>query len=156
MSQIYKDSRSSPMPPSVATTYVTDSGNAVPAANILNVIGGAGCSTTGSGNTVTVVVDGTAVSYVNVTNAMSPYVVTATDYFISCDTTAGDVIIQLPNAPTQYDQFVVKYRTGTLPNTVTVTTVGGVVTIDESTSQVMADKYEALELLYNGSGYESF
>lgn len=38
----------------VATTYTTDSGNATPAANILNVLGGTGVSTSGAGNTVTI------------------------------------------------------------------------------------------------------
>lgn len=59
MSQIFKPVESSP---SVATSYVTDSGTATPAANILNVLGNDstaydadGISTTGSGNTVTVV-----------------------------------------------------------------------------------------------------
>lgn len=59
MSQIWKPVESSP---SVATSYVTDSGTATPAANILNVLGSDstaynanGISTTGSGNTVTAV-----------------------------------------------------------------------------------------------------
>lgn len=62
MSQIYKNSASGPVPPSVATSYVTDSGTAIPVANILNVLGNDstsdndnGISTTGSGNTVTAV-----------------------------------------------------------------------------------------------------
>lgn len=42
------------IPATVATEYVTDSGSAVPAANILNVVGGAGISTSGAGNTVTI------------------------------------------------------------------------------------------------------
>lgn len=51
MSQIYKNTSSTP---SVATSYVTDSGTAVPVANILNVLGANGITTTGSGNTLTV------------------------------------------------------------------------------------------------------
>jgi len=61
MSQIYKSLTSGPVPPSVATSYVTNSGTAVPAANILNVLATdttanntQGIFTTGSGNTVTV------------------------------------------------------------------------------------------------------
>ena len=52
MSQVY--SAGSSGPPSGTTTYVTDSGNAVPAANILNVIGDENITTSGSGNTITI------------------------------------------------------------------------------------------------------
>lgn len=163
MSQIHVPSTSAPPPPAVATTYVTDSGNAVPAANILNVLGSSGISTSGAGSTITLTLTEVAPAYVNVTPSMSPYVVTATDYFISCDTTAdggGAIVIQLPNSPTQYDQYIVKDRTaGILTNpawTVTVTTVGGIVTIDGSATAVYTDPYESLELLFNGSSFEAF
>lgn len=39
---------------SVPDTFTTDSGNAIPALNVINVLGGTGMSTSGSGNTVTV------------------------------------------------------------------------------------------------------
>lgn len=62
MSQVYKNSGSSgPVPPTVATSYVTDSGIAIPAANVLNVLTSDttvndddGIISTGSANTVTV------------------------------------------------------------------------------------------------------
>ena len=56
MSQIYKQVTAGSLPPSVPTTFHTDNGDAVPSANILNVVGGNGASTSGSGNTVTVTV----------------------------------------------------------------------------------------------------
>lgn len=62
MSQIIKPLTSSgPIPPNIPTSFVTDAGTAVPAANILNVLGGTttalnnnGITTIASGNTVTV------------------------------------------------------------------------------------------------------
>lgn len=52
MSQIYKSASSSP---NVPIDFVTDSGTAVPAANTLNVFGASGISTSGSGNTITII-----------------------------------------------------------------------------------------------------
>jgi hypothetical protein len=45
---------SGPVPPTVATSYVTNSGTAIPAGNIINVLGGAGSTTSASGNTITI------------------------------------------------------------------------------------------------------
>lgn len=54
MSQIFKDIASN-IPPSIATSYVTDSGTAVPLANVLKILGTANqTGTSGSGNTVTI------------------------------------------------------------------------------------------------------
>lgn len=147
---------SGPVPPEVATTYTTDSGNAIPALNILNVLGGSGVSTSGAGNTITINLNQVIPSYVNVTGPAT-YAVTATDYFISCDSTLGVITIELPDSPTQYDRFVVKDRTGTaLSNNITVTTVGGLVLIDGSTSYVFDEPYESIEVLFNGTSYEIF
>ena len=45
MSQVYKNLAAGPVPPEVATSYVTDDGTAIPAANVLNVLGGDGIET---------------------------------------------------------------------------------------------------------------
>jgi hypothetical protein len=55
MSQIIKTLVSGgPLPPAVPTSFVTNSGTAIPALNILNVLGAAGTTTSGSGNTITI------------------------------------------------------------------------------------------------------
>lgn len=166
MSQIYKSLASGPVPPAIPTSFVTDDGTVIAAANVVNVNGGAGVKVIANpdlSNNMVINVTQVAPSYTNVTPSMSPYNVTADDYFVSCDTTAdggGAIVVRLPNAPTTYDQFIVKDRTAGIVTdptwTVTVTTVGGLVTIDGSTSNVYTDAYEALELLFNGTSYESF
>lgn len=60
MSQVIKNLAAGPVPPAVATSYVTNSGTAIPVANVLNVFGALvpadsiPVRTIGSGNTVTV------------------------------------------------------------------------------------------------------
>ena len=54
MSQFFVNVSDKNLPPDVATSYVTDSGTAVPALNILNVLGGTGATTSGSGSTITI------------------------------------------------------------------------------------------------------
>lgn len=57
MSQFFTQASSlSPIPPTVPTSFVTDNGTAVPAANSLNVFGGTGATTSGSGSTITITV----------------------------------------------------------------------------------------------------
>jgi hypothetical protein len=165
MSQIFKPLESSgPIPPIIATSYVTDSGTAVPSANILNVItSGNGITDIGSGNTITFSLTSEIINYTAITHNgsnPSPYTVTLTDYYISVDTksvTPGTVTILLPNAPIQYRTFIIKDRTGgASANNISITTVGGAVTIDGETTYTLAGNYGAIELLFNGTSYEVY
>lgn len=95
------------------------------------------------------------VAYTNV-NA-TPYIVLATDYYLSVDASGGAITVQLPNAPTSDRTFVVKDRTGSAgTNNITITTVGGSVTLDGATSFVMNTAYESVQLIFNGTSYEVY
>lgn len=74
---------SGPIPPQIATSFVTDSGTAVPVANILNVLGNDstanndnGISTTGSGNTVTAVLSNRITGSASITGAITGDIMT--------------------------------------------------------------------------------
>lgn len=55
--------------PTIPTSFVTDSGTAVPISNILEILGAAGTTTAGSGNTVTVTVASISFTWNTITAA---------------------------------------------------------------------------------------
>lgn len=96
------------------------------------------------------------VSKYTVVNA-SPYVVTATDYYMTVDTSTIPITIRLPDAPTQYRTFVIKDSAGNASvNNITVTTVSGILNIDAATTFVMNSNYQSIQLIYSGFGYEVY
>lgn len=90
-------------------------------------------------------------------NTDSPYTVLDPDYYLTCDVTLGVLTIDLPDAPSTGRTYIVKDAAGNAAtNNITVTTTGGVVTIDGSTTFVMNTDYQAAQFIFNGTSYEVY
>ena len=102
MSNITKKNTTIPdvIPPDVATSYVTDVGTAIPALNILNVLGGTGIETEGSGNTVTINVINNGFVWSDQTVTFNA--VPQNGYF--CE---GVLTVNLPASPTQGNTIII-------------------------------------------------
>jgi hypothetical protein len=88
---------------------------------------------------------------------MSPYTVLSTDYYISVDSSGGAVTLRFPNAPTVNQTWTVKDRTGNASaNNISVTTVGGAVTIDGATTYTIISNYGSINLINNATSYEVY
>lgn len=106
---------------------------------------------------ITEFISGSVTSITFVNFGMSPYTVLGTDQYLSVDTTGGVVVIDLPNAPVTGRVITIKDAVGNAAvNQITVTTVGGVVTIDGVTSYPMNVNYQSIELIFDGTKYEVF
>lgn len=140
-----------------------------PTAGNWNIVGngvsGSGISTvgniytTGSGSTLTI--NNTKAqfmtNYTTVNHAASPYVVLVTDNYIAVDCSAGTVTLNFPNAPTTNRIWVVKDKTGSAAtNNISITTVGGSVTIDGQTTYKLVANYSSISLLFDGTNYEIY
>ncbi len=98
-----------------------------------------------------------AMSITSISSASSPYTVIASDQFISVNSSIGVVTIRLPNAPTTGRVLYIKDATGAaLTNNISITTVGGSVTIDGLTTYTLNVNYQSVGVIFNGSSYEVF
>lgn len=141
--------------PAIPTSFLTDSGIAVASSNEIEIIGSGGASTSGSGNTITVTASGGGTLSLTMVSS-TPYAVQASDVYLSVDTSVPRTI-QLPDSSTSGKYFVIKDRTGqATSNNMTITTVGGIVEIDGSTTYTMNQNYGSASFVWNGTSYEVF
>jgi hypothetical protein len=124
--------------------------NTLTAGNGINIINGNG--------SITIAANDSAFAYTNVTHAQSPYTVLAGDEYISVDASAGVVSLLFPNAPTANRTWIVKDRTGSAStNNISITTVGGTVTIDGQTTYKLTSNYSSIQILANATpNYEVY
>lgn len=119
---------------------------------------GSGVSIVNGAGSITIsATGGSSLTVTSLDDTDSPYTVLGTDEYLSCDVIGGTLTIELPNAPTTGRVIRVKDLGGdAATNNITVTTVGGVVTIDGATSYTMNTDYQAISLIFNGTSYEVF
>jgi hypothetical protein len=163
LSQVYKSTLSGPIPPTIATQYVTDDGIAVPAANILNVLGTSIAAdstpviTTGSGNTVTVEVQTTqAISATDATKIglaafnSSEFTVDANG-FVSLSGSGGFIWNDVSGAFSPLKEngyFITAAATGTLP---AAPAQGDTIKFFVDTTQILTIKASGTQIIRLGS-----
>ncbi len=158
--------RFNPLPPHFQIVSTAAGGSVIETINNISpnssgnftISAGPGIVITPETNGIQVSASSNAPAYTNVTHAMSPYTVLASDYFLSVDGTAGAVTLNFPNSPTSLQTWIVKDRLGhALANNITLTTIGGADLFDGSTTYVLDDNYESIQILANPSlAYELF
>jgi len=136
-------------------TVVTEASNQLGTAVLT---AGTGITITPTANTITIAASGTTnITYTAVTHAASPYTVLTTDDFLGCQTSGGVITVKLPNAPATGKVYTIKDSNGAAATSnISVTTVGGTVTIDGQTTYTIATNYGSINVLFDGSNYEVY
>jgi hypothetical protein len=76
------NNNSGSVPPDVPITFVTNSGDATAASNVIEILGSAGVTTTGSGNVITITSTGAGFTWNVVTSATNPNQIVANNGYI--------------------------------------------------------------------------
>lgn len=129
--------------PVIATITATANTN-------ITIIDGPG-SITISGSTAPIL------DYKFIDDSNSPYDALLTDLYISCDTFLNVITVRLPDAPAIGKYWIIKDHRGTASLfNITVTTVSGLITIDEVNNFIINTDYDVNQFIFNGTNYEVF
>lgn len=85
--------------PTIPTNFVTNSGTAIPALNILNVLGSGAITTSGAGNTITIAISGSGLTWSTISASQA----LATNNGYICISPGGALALSLPAASSRGD-----------------------------------------------------
>lgn len=105
MSQAGSLNETSTIPPDVPTEFVTNSGTATPAANIIEILGAGSITTTGSGNIVTISISSTGFTWNTITSAGNPTQIVAENAYITSG--VSQCVLILPLTANIGDSFII-------------------------------------------------
>lgn len=119
---------------------------------------GTGIAITNGHNSISIATTGTTfLTITSVNHAASPYTVLTTDEFLACQTSTGTISLLLPNTTTTGRVFIIKDSNGAAATSnISVTTVGGTVTIDGQTTYKIISNYGSINVIFDGTAYEIY
>jgi len=138
--------------PSIPTSFVTDNGTAVPAGNVLDVNGGPGVTTFGSGNQILIDVVTTGFTWNIVTSANNTVQIVKENGYI-CNG-VSNVIFLLPPTPSVGDTFKILRNSANFQITQNASQqirVGSQITTATTGTLTSNNAGDAVEVVYIGS-----
>lgn len=103
------------------------------------------------------VIPANTLNITSVASGASPYTVLPADEFLAVQSAGGAITIKLPNAPTTGRVIYIKDSNGAAATShISVTTVGGAVTIDGQTTYTISTNYQSISVVFDGTSYEVF